>query len=139
MLFPHPVKPRPTMICGSHTVVKELPTHACRPPNSAAARSQRKIAKPRTRIHDNLRAPDSGALYAQRPFQLGCGQIFGAARKTSLHARHTSRHVSQSSVDHAPIRRIWLRAGHEPALPLFAIAGSIRAIRRFRFTDADGL
>ena len=61
------------------------------------------------------------------------------SRPASLHARNSFHDVSRAPVDHAPVRRLRDRRGHQPALPLFALTGTNGPFRGIRSAYADGI
>ena len=60
------------------------------------------------------------------------------AGPVSVHARHSSRHVSRPALDHAPVRRFRIGRGEQPALPLSSVARDHRTFRGLRSAHADG-
>ena len=63
----------------------------------------------------------------------------GLARRVPVHPRHPSHHVSRSALDHAPVRRLRHRRGHQRTVQVPARARPDRLVGRVRFPDADGL
>ncbi len=76
---------------------------------------------------------------ADLPRRLVARKRFGIPRTAAVHPRHSLHDVSRKIVDHAPVRRIRHRAGHQRALPLFALTRANRIVRRFRPAHSDGL
>src|SRR5215831_21075819 len=91
------------------------------------------------RIHHGLKLSNPPALHRKRPGELGSGPRSGLARRTSLYARHPRHHASWPPLDHAPVRWLWHRRGHQPALSLSPLAGANRPVDRLRSAHADGL
>ncbi len=82
------------------------------------------------------RAVEAG-VHAARPV----AQPGGArpAGRVPVHPRHPPDHVPRPALDHAPVRRVRHRGGHQRALQVPAGARPDGALGRVRFPDADGV
>ncbi len=77
--------------------------------------------------------PDSTALHAGRSARgLERGTIPRLSRPTAIHARHSRHRISRQALHHAPVLRLRLAGGNQPALQVSARARRQRAFRRVR-------
>ena len=80
-------------------------------------------------------------LYTQAdlPADWNVRQVSRLSRPAALHARHSRHRISRQALDHAPVLRLRLARGNQPALQISARARRQRAFRRLRSAHADGL